>query len=444
MDLRSLFIFGIIAYFSAKGFKHPHIGLMLMVWVGYMNPHRLVPWGIIYSAPVAFWAFLVTVVGYAISKEKFKLPPQKIIPVLFVFWLWCGICTIFAFNPESAQREYIRFTKILLATFMALLLLQKKERINLLVWVMSLSIAFYGIKGGLFALATGGQFRVWGPPDSFIEGNNELALALLSAFPLLYYLRGQVENKWLKRAFLLAMVLCLISVVSSYSRGAFLAMGVTSIFLWYKSKHKLALAMLGFVLVLAAVPFIPEHWFNRMNTIQTYEEDASAMGRINAWTLAFNISKAHITSGGFNHWGPITFALYAPVPDKIHDAHSIYFEVLGEQGFIGLFLFLTCLLMTWLLCNKTIKLSQVYEEHAWCGNLCKMLQVSLIAYMSGGAFLGLAYWDWPYHIMALAILTNHYINKELEKGPPSSSGQDVENAQEPKPTLDTTHLIKRR
>ncbi|NMP33060.1 putative O-glycosylation ligase, exosortase A system-associated [Thalassotalea sp. M1531] len=412
MDLRSIVITLVIFVLLARALKKPYVGALAMVWIGYMNPHRLVPWGFIYSLPIAFWAFLATLTGLAFAKEKIQLPESKMKALLLIFWFWCAVCTVFAFDTQPALREFIRFTKILIGVFLCLALLQSKNRIVLLVWVIALSIGFYGIKGGVFSIATLGSFRVWGPPDSFIEGNNELALALLMTVPLLYFLMTYVDNKWIKKALLGAILLCLISIVTSYSRGALLGLIAMSGFFWLKSKHKLPIAFAGFILVVAALPMMPDHWFERMDTIQSYEQDASAMGRINSWTLAFNLANDRITSGGFNHWGPTTFALYAPNPDKIHDAHSIYFEVLGEQGWIGLMLFLGILFGIWRLCNHTIKLADSNKAIEWCSNLSRMLQVSLVAYMSGGAFLGLAYWDLPYHLLCLAILVNQYVRKQ--------------------------------
>ncbi|WP_416306679.1 putative O-glycosylation ligase, exosortase A system-associated [Neptunicella sp. SCSIO 80796] len=411
-DLLVLSIFGLGCLYA---FKRPYIGALLMLWISYMNPHRLVSWGISYSMPLYAIAFVVTLVAYLASSDKQKYPWNSLTILMIVFLLWGGICTMFALEPQWATKELSRFFKIQLGVILLLLIMRSEHKLKLMVLTITLSTAFYGIKGGIFAIATGGNFRVWGPPDSFIEGNNELALALLMTIPLLFFLFTDTKNKWLKRAYLGFIGLCLISVIASYSRGAFLALIVTSFFLWTKTKYKLPIAFLGIVLVLSAIPFIPEHWYSRMNTIETYEEDGSAMGRFNAWGLAFNIAKDRVTAGGYGHWGPRTFAMYAPNPTDIHDAHSIYFEVMGELGFPGLFIFLTLLLLCWRLNKTNIRLSKDTPELEWCTTLARMLQVSQIAYMSGGAFLGLAYWNMPYHLIVITILLNLHIKEQQEK-----------------------------
>ena len=422
MDIRSLFIFGIVCYTLFKTLKAPYIGVMVMAWVGYMNPHRLVPWGFIYSLPLAAIAFLVTFASFMLNKNKPKFIWHPASILMVVFLLWCGFTTIFAINP-SAPEELMRFFKLLLTVLMALMILRSKKHIVTLVAVIAGSIGFYSIKGGVFAVLTGGSYRVWGPPDSFIEGNNELALATLVALPLMFFLLTEVKNKWIKFALMAGIGFSVLSVIASYSRGAFLAMIVTAGFLWLTSRIKIPLALIGFIFALAALPMIPQQWWDRMNTIETYEEDASAMGRINSWSMAFNLAKDRPLGGGFRTFGPTAFGLYAPNPSKIHDAHSIYFEVMAEQGFIGLLLFLGILGTTWSLANRNIKLAKENEKSEWTVNLSRMIQVSIVAYMSGGAFLGLAYWDLPYHLCAIVMVTNIWLMQNKE-----SSNDLQENA----------------
>ncbi|MCC2614863.1 putative O-glycosylation ligase, exosortase A system-associated [Aestuariibacter halophilus] len=423
--MRDLAILSIFAYGCFLAFKRPYIGAMVMLWISYMNPHRLVPWGLTYSLPLYALAFCVTFLAFLISKDKHRYPLNGMSILMIIFVLWGGLCTVFALEPEWATSELSRFSKILLGVALYLMIMRGEHKIKMMVLVMAVATAFYGVKGGIFAIMTGGNFRVWGPPDSFIEGNNELALALLMTIPLLFFLFTDAKHKWLKRAYMASIGLCFISVVASYSRGAFLALAVTSFFLWLKSRFKVPLAVLGIVAVLGAIPFIPQHWYDRMNTIQTYEQDASAMGRINAWTVAVNVANDRITGGGYGHWGPRTFAMYAPIPDKVHDAHSIYFEVLGELGWPGLLMFLSLLLICWRMNGRNIKLSDGRDDLLWCNTLAKMLQVSQIAYMSGGAFLGLAYWNMPYHLMVVTILLNLYL-KERAEAPQQSEEQDGE------------------
>ncbi len=411
MDLRSLLIVTLVVAGCLYALKNPYVGALLMSWVAYMNPHRMT-WGFAYSMPIAFLVTAVTALAMVFSPDK-KAPPLRA-PVVFLvlFVLWAAATTAFAWFPDDAYEELVRFLKIQVMMLFTLILFQDKDKLILLVLVVTASIGFFGFKGGLFAIATAGSYRVWGPPGSFIEGNNELALALLMVIPLMYFLHGYYQNKWIKRGFVVVMACSLLAVLASYSRGALVALFATSVVLWWKSKHKFRIGLAAAILAVGIIPLIPQQWYDRMNTIESYEEDASAMGRINSWHVAYNIARDRIAGGGFRLWSKETFALYAPVPEHVHDAHSIYFEVLGELGFPGLILFLLMHISNWFLASKTIRRCKENKDLEWAENLLKMTQVSLVAYATGGAFLGLAYWDLPYHLICIVVVTSAIVQNQ--------------------------------
>ena len=141
-----------------------------------------------------------------------------------------------------------------------------------------------------------------------------------------------------------------------------------------------------------------------MQSIETYQEDASAMGRINAWWTAWNVARARITGGGYQMFNYQTFLAYAPEPENVHDVHSVYFEMLGEHGFIGLGLWLLLAVFTWRTGSWVISYAKKNMDDKWAGDLVAMAQVSMVAYAAAGAFLGLAYFDLYYHVLVIIVL----------------------------------------
>ncbi len=412
--MRDLIITLIFLYFIVQVPKKPYIGVLLMAWFGYMSPHRL-GWGFAYDMPFYQIVALVTLFSTLLHWTSGKLKPTPLGPiglVLIVFILWLGITTIAAEYPSLAWPSYIKLLKIQLGILLTLVLIDSKDKLLKLVAVIALSLGFYGIKGGIFSILTGGNYRVWGPSGSFIQGNNELALALLMTLPLFYYLYTRATRTWIKGAIAGAALLILSSVVFSYSRGALLAMTATLMFLWLHSNKKLPLILLLTGVLIVSIPFIPQAWYERMNTIQTYQQDASALGRINAWHMAFNVAKDRITGGGYEQWSYPMFAAYAPNP-VARDAHSIYFEVLGEHGFPGLALFLLLYSLAWRKISTIASQAKGHAELEWAMTLVYMAKVCLVAYATGGAFLGLAFFDLPYHIIAIILITGHLVSQQL-------------------------------
>jgi probable O-glycosylation ligase (exosortase A-associated) len=163
------------------------------------------------------------------------------------------------------------------------------------------------------------------------------------------------------------------------------------------------------VLILMMLPvglvMMPQEWRDRMETIGDYQNDKSSMGRVNAWTFAINAVKDRPLVGlGFQGFTPEAFQVWAPDPTDWHDAHSIYFEILGEQGIPGLLLFLLILWLSWRNAGVVLRLARGDPEWLWASDMAAMIQVSLVAYMVGGTFLGMGYWDMPYTLAAILIL----------------------------------------
>ena len=405
------FIFGLIPFVLIR----PYIGLMSWAWLSYMNPHRLT-WGFAYTLPFVQVTAIATLLGLIFTKDRQALPITFTTIVWIIFVLWMCVTTLFAIYPDAAADELDRTIKIQLMILATLVLVNTPKKLNYLVWVIVLSIGFYGFKGGIFTILTAGKYTVWGPPDSFIAGNNEIAFAMLITLPLMWYLAQVSKIIYVKYFVWCMLFLTSVSILGSYSRGAVLGTAAMLIALWLKSSKKM-LALIPIIIVLIlAYNFMPTEWKDRVQTIQTYEEDRSAMGRINAWYFAINLTKDKpVMGGGYGVYNPDIFRLYAPDPLNFKDSHSIYFEVLAEHGYVGLFLFLLLGLMVMVTAQRVIYKTKKNSELKWLSDLCAMVQVCFIGYAVGGSFIGLAYFDLPYHFMAISVIASRFADQLNEE-----------------------------
>ena len=219
-------------------------------------------------------------------------------------------------------------------------------------------------------------------------------------------------KKLIRFGLIVAISLIIIAIIGTQSRGAFLAIIAIAFFLWLKSRQKLIPFLIISLLAPLIIIFMPHSWHDRMATIKTYETDGSAMGRIKAWTFAIELANARpLTGGGFESFHQVNYETFAPgliqpmLSGYKHypDVHSIYFEVLGEHGYIALLIFLIIGYISWKNGNRVMKLTNKSNEHRWAYDLSSMIQVSFIGYAVGGAFLGLAYFDLPYHFAIILV-----------------------------------------
>jgi probable O-glycosylation ligase (exosortase A-associated) len=383
----------------------PSVGVLVWAWIGFMNPHRLA-WGLIRSVPLSLIVAITTVVGMVVS-GKWKRPPfSREIVLLSLFVLWLQVTTLFALNQEGAWLEWEKVMKIQFMILVTVMVVRDLPRIRALVWVIVASLGFYGVKGGVFTVLTGGQYRVWGPEGSFIDGNNELGLALIMVIPLMRYLQLTSDRRWVRYGLGIGIGFSAIAVLGTQSRGAMLGIAAMLALLVWKSKHRFGLALLMLAFLPAALAIMPRAWYDRMGTIRHYREDASATARLNSWQFAVNLALDRpVVGGGFETFQPELFVRYAPDPSRWHDAHSIYFEVLAEHGFVGLALFLCLGVFLWFTCSWIALRSRNDPDVGELEHLGRMIQASLIGYAVSGAFLGLAYFDLYYNMLALVVVS---------------------------------------
>ncbi|ABK43103.1 O-antigen polymerase [Magnetococcus marinus MC-1] len=414
----TLFIVGSLPY----AFMRPSYGLLMWALLSYMNPHRLT-WSYAYDFRFNFLVAFVTLAGVFFNKEvKFRIPIHGTTIFWMFFCLWTVVTSFNSFDPDRAFSEFDRFLKIQLMVLITFFLIKDRKWMDWLIWVIVLSIGVWVMKGGLFTLTSGGNFRVYGPARSFITDNNALALAVLMGLPLTFYIRQFAKRLWQKQLALVLIIFSVITVVGSYSRGGMLGLVVVLGVLFGRSRRGMIVFLLGVVLVALSYTSMPKHWQERMDdffaisTAYELREDASMMGRLNSWVLAWELAKDRpFVGGGFNTFTAERFQTYAPVPFERHDAHSIYFEVMAEHGFFGFALFIGMHLFAVLLGFKVKHLARGKPELDWAVTLATMLQISLLGYYVAGVFLGLAYFDLPYHLISILVMLHHIVLKHSDK-----------------------------
>lgn len=410
--MRDLLIVAIVFPVALMALRRPWIGALLWAWLSLMNPHRYA-WGFATTAPLAAAAAGCTLLGLLATKDR-ESPFRGAPPVILaIFMVWVTISWLMGLSPADDYAQWTKVMKIDVMVLVTLALLSTRQQIVAFAWICALSLGLLGAKGGVFTILSGGSFRVWGPPGTFIGGNNEFALALVITIPLLRFLQMQVTRPWHKHALTLLMITCAAAALGSHSRGGLLAIGAMGGLLWWRGRSKIVGGIAILAIGVSLLAFMPDEWSQRMATIETYQEDQSAIGRLAAWSVAWNLAFHYPFGVGFNAARPELFALYSSYPPVgTPAAHSIYFQVLGHHGFVGLFLFALLWISTWRWAARLRKEAAGIAEARWCADLGAMCQVSLIGYAVGGAFLSLAYFDMPYNVMILVVAARTWLQRK--------------------------------
>ena len=393
-------------------FMRPWIGILVWYWVGLMNPHRLT-WDFAFWMPFALWIGGATLMGLLLTKDRKPIAWNTPLVLIAALLMYFTFTSFFAWAPDYAWPELQKVAKIILMTFVTTMLIYGRDRIRALLLVATLSIGFYGVKGFFFVLRRGGLERVEGPDNSFISGNNFIGLAMSMVLPMLIMLAREESRPWVKRALYAAAALNFVSIIFTYSRGAFLALGVISVLLFVHFKKR-GIALLLIIPALFLAPtLIPDKVFDRAELITNYHEEGSANERLQSWTVARGIAMDHpITGAGFEfeyspneaRWLSYGDPQYARFLSHSSAAHSIYFQILGQHGIIAFVLYLFLLLSTLISLRRTKAAARQIPGMEWVVNYSIGVQIGMAGYMTAGAFLNLAYFDLAFLFYALTAI----------------------------------------
>ncbi|MDE1931007.1 MAG: putative O-glycosylation ligase, exosortase A system-associated [Alphaproteobacteria bacterium] len=410
--MRSLFFTTAIFAMLPAAFFSPFVAVLVWSYISFGSPQRLT-WGISDAIPFALVVGLTGILGWLVVERR-KIPNDMTTWLLVGFIVSYTIATYFAIIPDEAWPKWWLTTKAMIYVFVTAALLTNRVRIHALMWVMVIAVAFYGIKGGIFALVTGGNYRIWGPAQTVIGDNNQIAAALVVLLPLMNYLGRQSKNNLLRMGSRVAMGLCLLSVLASYSRGSFLALIAMLPFLLQHSKRKVMSGVIIVVALAFSISFMPAQWVERIQTIKTYQQDTSAEGRIEMWEAATKMALARPLVGvGFK--GPYIQKVmdkYSPGTTALA-VHSIWFEVLGENGFPALFFWVGLAIVGILNCRYIIRRTKNVPKLKWANDLAHMSMVGLVGYYVGGSFLSLSYWDFYFTLLVMLAAARRIVVAEL-------------------------------
>ncbi|WP_018876675.1 putative O-glycosylation ligase, exosortase A system-associated [Thioalkalivibrio sp. ALE31] len=413
--------------------RYAWIGILAWFWVGLFAP-QWHTWTFMRGAPLATYFGGATLIALFLAKDRKPFPFTRETVMLFALAGYFAMTSYFAVNSSGAWDFWFHFMKILLITFITPLLIYGERRIVWLLLVITASLAFYGFKGGIFAIQTGGAHMVLGPTGSYLSGNTYIGLAMLMILPLILVSARMFHQRWsanlgfefLSRFsrpigwFLYGVFwLTVIAILATHSRGAFVSLiAIVPLLFWHMHK-KWLMALVGFFLVAVVGVTAPEPLVERWQTIETYEEDQSAMQRIQSWGVAWNMAMDRPLTGmgfrntalGYDWW--ISYANFEGGWRHVLSPHSVYFGILGQHGFGGLAVFLLLVGFTFSTLNRVRKTAHGRTGQVWLSEYAWALQIGLVGYLVAGAFLDVAYFNLLYAFIALAVI----MRRELESVP---------------------------
>jgi probable O-glycosylation ligase (exosortase A-associated) len=425
--MRDLFLAPLLLAILIQTFRTPSAGILGWTWITLMQPQKLI-WGILSSMPLNMILAIATLAMVLFTSDKKRLPLNRITGLWAFFLVAITVSTIFAITPSVSWDLWNRVVKVMLLGLLIPVLVTTPRRVHALIWVMVISLGYFGFKGGLFTLLTGNGGHVVGIAGSSLGDNNYLALALCMTLPLMNYLRLQANNHTMRLGLMLGMIGVTFGILGTFSRGGFIGLAIMAGYLWWKSPRRFTLVLGMVAVIVPAIYLMPPSWYERMGTLKDASSQTTFQTRYDAWTVNFNIAvRRPLTGGGFNasqdsdtyraySYGRSMYADAKTGQTGGHAAHSIYFEVLGDHGFLGFGIYFAFLFSALGLLRRVRKSAKTIPAMMWIAELATMIQVSWLAFFVSGAALSMAYYDLVFLFVGITMTLDRLV-KDFKKNP---------------------------
>ncbi len=428
--MRDLAFIGFLLAFFAMGFKRPFLLVLAYLYIDIVSPQRLT-YLLLNTVPISLIAFALAVGGWILKEDKrdTRVGARQVLIVLLM--LYCWLTTINADFPAEALEKWDWVWKALIFAAFLPLTLRTRLRIEALLLFMILSASSIIIIGGIKTIASGGGG--YGTLNLMVDNNSGLyegstiSAVAIAIIPVIIWFMSYgtiFKPDWRVKTYCIALVFaCLLIPVGTSTRTGLLCIGLLAVLSIRAVKRKIPyLIMLG-VLGLAAVPFLPSTFTNRMNTIKTYDADSSALTRLAVWQWTIGYAETHPFGGGFNAYlgNHIRFDVKSAGDDpgsrvsvdQGRAYHSAYFEMLGEQGYVGLALWLAINLIGVVRMEILRKRYRDPDgDFAWAGPLAAALQTGHLVYLLGATFIAIAFQPFIYMLIGAQIGLDTYLTRK--------------------------------
>jgi probable O-glycosylation ligase (exosortase A-associated) len=399
-------------------YRKPFVGLAVFSWLAYMRVQDLT-WGFARGMRWSYYVAIVTFAGFLVSPERRRWFAQDVrCYVMIALVVIIGLGVALSQDPNVRQFErYVEYVKIVAIALFTTAIVDTKERLRVLLWIIALSFGFFGVKSGLMGIANGGNAIIRGP-GGMLADNNDFSLALSMAVPMLFYLGWTERKPEIRKVFFFSLPLTVITVGLTRSRGGFLSVAAAIGMLVLRSRHRLNGILVGCLVAVAAFFAAPQDYKERLMTILEPSREGSANSRLRAWGIASRMALDNPVLGVGMYKFRQHYRQYHPNFQPGEDvivAHSSYFQIWAECGTPALLLYFGLIFGSFWTCWSLRAEAKRRYHSSWIINYASMFEASLASFVVGSTFLNRAHFDLFYHWVAIVIVFAIVARREMDQ-----------------------------
>jgi probable O-glycosylation ligase (exosortase A-associated) len=413
--------------------KRPFLFILAYCYVDIVAPQRL-SFFLLNTIPLSQIIFFFAIGSWLVADKKKGMQIDHLQVVLILLLAYCGVSTVYAEFPVEGASKWDWVWKALLWSIFLPLVLTTRLRLEALALTMVLSAGTLAIAGGMKTAMGGsgyGSLQLLLDDNSGLFEGSIFSTVAIAIIPLILWLAryGTVFPKsrpvWIFA--ILLVFACLLIPVGTQARTGLVCAVFLVVLGLRDSKRRMTYLGIVTGAALIALPLVPAAFASRMDTITDFRSDQSASTRVAVWQWTWNYALEHPLGGGFEVYranelrvnrvetgeaGDAVNREIIPYTDRARAFHNSYFEMLGEQGFPGLAMWLYIqIVCLW----RMEKLRRRYRESppdvAWVRPLATALQGGHLVYLMGSMFVGIAFQPFIYMLIALQIGLWTYTNR---------------------------------
>jgi putative inorganic carbon (HCO3(-)) transporter len=416
--LRTIFVLAMIVMGTFYALQSSFYALLFYIWNAYFRPEEWVWIDFIRSLNLSFIIGCFVVISTLLSGRKLVLNSRVFL--IFLFLIHALLSTIFSAHSSYSWPYWLDFLKLSVISYLMIVLIDDFKKFRIVLFVIVLSLGFEGAKQGWFYLLTSPGWPNTNP-ISFLGDNNGVAVGMLMLVPIIVVLDQTASRPWERLFYWILLVGVLYRALSTYSRGGFLACLALGCIYWLNSRFKFRSLFTLIIVAAIILPTLPDTFWHRMNTIQTFEEDedASALGRLHFWQVALDMAKAHPFLGvGFNAYNRAydAYDFSGGRFGTMRSTHNSFLAVLSELGYVGFSLYLLVIFSAFRSCYRTRRAVENRSDLTHLSQSANALRMSLVVFIVGGSFLPFQYQELLWHYISLtAVIETIAISETFER-----------------------------
>lgn len=422
--MRDLAIILTYVSFLTIGTMSPFVLSLGYVWVDLFGPQYL-GWSPLSFIPVSFVMGAAAVAAYLLLDRR--SPPRIAWPTLLfaAIGLWITATTSWAALPtESWGKWDVAFKALSFAIFIPFVVrsrVQIEAFVHVYVFSMAAHILPWGLKTIVASGGYGQSLGLLGANAIWLSESSAVATIGIMLVPLLLTLRR--HSLLLPRGRIRDLIYYgtalggLFASIGSYARTAIVGLGVLGAAMFLRSKRKPLFLLASVVVGAALLAVTSDKWVARISTIEDYASEGSAQVRILVWQWTLGYVAQHPFGGGFRVWLTSHISIASnnpnlpPVEQTGRAFHNIFFAVLGEHGYPGLFLYGLLIVALFASLRQVIRLTAMQPVHEWAHDLAKALQISIAVLLSCGNFIDISFEPLVWYLFTMVICLREYVRR---------------------------------